>query len=452
MLCEVLVAAGNAEQVSEVGQRLLSNLADVGAPPARRARAHLLLVRAAVVSADWPRARDQLHLAEELAASGDIAGDCEVLAARVALGEGQLDDAAALARIALDTAQSRGATSRPARRWRCWANVNASVTSPRPKRPSPPPCVLADQHDLRLWRVRVLHELGTIDLIGGGPLDRLAQARQAALAAGALATAATVSLQMAAWSGNHADPAGALAAGRSLRCRGEPAAAASRCRGGVRPASGGSRSSGSARRDGGGHRQGRHRLRRPSRGPWGRRDHGPGAAVAGPGGPSPGTGRARRGYGAVARHPGHSPRPGAVGPAPCPRPRRWAGRGGRGGGFGSDRVLADPGLGRPRPRRRVGSTGPHGGGRAGLRRRRRRTRPLRLVSPSCPPTGGRGGHSRPVGRPDVLAGRSPRVLRRRPAHRQWPPPADPSSGRPAPRYPAAAGRHQTFPTPCPPPG
>jgi hypothetical protein len=57
---------------------------------------------------------------------------------------------------------------------------------------------LAEQHGLTLWRVRALHELGTIDLLGGGPLDRLAQARKAALDAGALATAATASLQMAA--------------------------------------------------------------------------------------------------------------------------------------------------------------------------------------------------------------------------------------------------------------
>ena len=307
--------------------------------------------------------------------------------------------------------------------------------------------VLADQHGLRLWRIRALHELGTIDLIGGGPLDRLAQARQAALDAGALATAATVSLQMAAWSGNHADPEGALAAGRSLRCRGEPAAASSRRRGGVRPAGGRSRSSGSARRDGGGHRQGRHRLRRPSRGPWGRRAHGPGAAVAGPGGPSAGTGRARRGYGAVARHPGHGPQPGSVGAPAYPRPRRWAGRGGRGGGLGPDRVLADPGLGGPRPRGRAGPTGPYRRGGGGLRQSRRRPGPLRLVSPPRPPTGGRGGDTRPVGRPEALAGRRARVLRRRPGRPRWPPPADPFSGRPAPRYPAAAGRHRTCPTP-----
>lgn len=57
--------------------------------------------------------------------------------------------------------------------------------------------------------------MGTLDLLGGGPLDRLAQARQAALDAGALATAATVSLQMAAWFTNRAEPERALDAGRS---------------------------------------------------------------------------------------------------------------------------------------------------------------------------------------------------------------------------------------------
>jgi DNA-binding CsgD family transcriptional regulator len=214
VLCEVLVATGSAQRVIEVGQRLLSSLGAVAAPPARRARAHLLLARAAIVSADWPRARDQLHLAEELSGSGGVAGETEMLAARVALGEGQLDDAGTLARTALATAQTHGRYELACEalevlgqreRQRDLAAAEDAFTAA---------LVLADQHGLRLWRIRALHELGTIDLIGGGPLDRLAQARQAALDAGALATAATVSLQMAAWSSNHADPEGALAAGR----------------------------------------------------------------------------------------------------------------------------------------------------------------------------------------------------------------------------------------------
>ena len=108
-LCAVLVRAGNAERVGEVGQRLLSQLAVLGAPPTRRAQVHLWLARTAIVSADWARALDHLHRARELAPSGGVAGrEYEVLAAQVALGEGRLDDAVALAERALTTSQSDG--------------------------------------------------------------------------------------------------------------------------------------------------------------------------------------------------------------------------------------------------------------------------------------------------------------------------------------------------------
>jgi DNA-binding CsgD family transcriptional regulator/tetratricopeptide (TPR) repeat protein len=216
VLCEALVAAGNAERVGEVGRRLLSELAALAAPPARRAKAHLLLARAAIVSADWERARDQLDHGGELAASGGLAaGDFEVLAAQVALGDGHLDDAVMLARKALATAEAGGrhelacealqVLGQRERRRDLDAAAHAFTAA----------LVLAEQHGLALWRIRALHELGTIDLLGGGPLDRLSQARQAALDAGALATAATVSLQIAAWFTNHADPERVLEAARS---------------------------------------------------------------------------------------------------------------------------------------------------------------------------------------------------------------------------------------------
>ncbi len=48
----MLVKAGNAERVGEVGQRLLSRLAALAAPPTRRAQVHLWLARTAIVSAD----------------------------------------------------------------------------------------------------------------------------------------------------------------------------------------------------------------------------------------------------------------------------------------------------------------------------------------------------------------------------------------------------------------
>lgn len=215
-LCEVLVKAGNAERVGEVGQRLLSGLAALAAPPTRRAQVHLWLARSAIVSADWTSALEHLQDARELAASGGVAaGEFEILAAQVALGEGRLDDAVTLAGRALAAAESGGrhelacealAVLGQRERLRDLTSAAQAFSAA---------LELAEQHGLTLWRVRALNELGTIDLLGGGPLDRLAQARSAALDSGALAMAATASLQMAAWFINHAEPGGALVAGRS---------------------------------------------------------------------------------------------------------------------------------------------------------------------------------------------------------------------------------------------
>jgi DNA-binding CsgD family transcriptional regulator/tetratricopeptide (TPR) repeat protein len=213
-LCAVLVRAGNAEQVSEVGQRLLSQLADPAAPT-RRAQVHLWLARTSIVSADWARALDQLHRARELAASGGVAAsEYEVLAAQVALGEGRLDDAVTLAERALTTSQSDGRYELACEALAVLGQRERQRDLTSAARAFSAALALAEQHGLTLWRVRALHELGTLDLLGGGPLDRLAQARQTALDVGALATAATVSLQMAAWFINHAEPERALDAGR----------------------------------------------------------------------------------------------------------------------------------------------------------------------------------------------------------------------------------------------
>lgn len=214
-LCAVLVRAGNAERVGEVGQRLLSQLADLGGPPTRRAQVRLWLARTAIVSADWARALDQLHRARELAASGGVAAsEYEVLAAQVALGEGRLDDAVTLAERALTTSQPNGRYELACEAHAVLGQRERQRDLTSAARAFSAGLAMAEQHGLTLWRVRALHELGTLDLLGGGPLDRLAQARQAALDAGALATAATVSLQMAAWFTNHAEPERALDAGR----------------------------------------------------------------------------------------------------------------------------------------------------------------------------------------------------------------------------------------------
>ncbi|MGH9151485.1 MAG: AAA family ATPase [Acidimicrobiales bacterium] len=215
-LCAVLAAAGNTERVGEVGERLLSELAAIDTRQPRRARAHLWLARAAVVSADWERARDQLDRARELDASGGTApGEVAILAARVALGQGRVDEAVDLARAALAIAQADGRAELACEAFEVLGQRERQRDLASAQEAFAAALALADRHELPLWRIPALHELGTIDLLGGGPLDRLAQARQAALDAGALATAATVNLQIAAWFTNRVEPERALEAARS---------------------------------------------------------------------------------------------------------------------------------------------------------------------------------------------------------------------------------------------
>jgi hypothetical protein len=57
---------------------------------------------------------------------------------------------------------------------------------------------VATAHGLRLWQARALHELGTIDQLRTESVDRLEQARELAVAQGALALTATLDLQIAA--------------------------------------------------------------------------------------------------------------------------------------------------------------------------------------------------------------------------------------------------------------
>lgn len=75
---------------------------------------------------------------------------------------------------------------------------------------------VAEANGLGVWRARALHELGSIDMLRGRPVDRLAEARDLALSAGAVATAAVVEVQMAAGLVLRDDPeAGRVAARRS---------------------------------------------------------------------------------------------------------------------------------------------------------------------------------------------------------------------------------------------
>ncbi|HEY2594696.1 MAG TPA: LuxR C-terminal-related transcriptional regulator, partial [Chloroflexota bacterium] len=75
---------------------------------------------------------------------------------------------------------------------------------------------IADTHNLPMWRLRALHELGTIDMLRFGGVDRLEQARELAEQSGALAMVAILDLQLAAVHGFRFEPELGIAAAR--RC------------------------------------------------------------------------------------------------------------------------------------------------------------------------------------------------------------------------------------------
>jgi class 3 adenylate cyclase/DNA-binding CsgD family transcriptional regulator/tetratricopeptide (TPR) repeat protein len=216
-LTEVLALAGKTERVFAVGERLLVALASMPAGPERLAEVHLRLARAAVMAGQWDRAAAQVAQAREPGTTAGEALTCRVdaLAAHLAMGQGRADEAEELARGAL-----RAATEAALPAVACEA-LEVIGRCARPRDMVAAEAVfeqarrLAEDHGLDLWRIRALHELGTIDLFSTFRLDRLEIAREAAVRSGALATIALIDLHRAAILGGRGRLDEALAAARS---------------------------------------------------------------------------------------------------------------------------------------------------------------------------------------------------------------------------------------------
>jgi hypothetical protein len=206
-LTEVLAHAGQVERAIEVGEPLIARLA--ARPDANRilARVHLCLARAAVAAGAWPTATEHVELARTQATrdtDAELSARVEVLAAQVAMGERKLGQAAEHAHLALAAAEPAGpadvvceAFEILGRQARQSDLVQAETYFERGRQ-------VAERHGLRLWEVRALHKLGSIDLLTCAGRDRLVRARDGALRLGALATAAVVDLQLALSLGNRA--------------------------------------------------------------------------------------------------------------------------------------------------------------------------------------------------------------------------------------------------------
>lgn len=205
VLVEVLALAGNLERTLEVGRRLLGALGLAATTPGRRVGVHLRIARAANAAAHWSEAATHLDEARRLLGQPGTATDdaglharLNALAAQLAIEQRQLDAAAAFARSALAGAERHGLPEVACEALEVLGRCLRMEDLDQAEVVFEQAHAVAERHGLTVWRIRALHELGTIELFRDLRADRLNQARDLALSAGALATAAMVDVQIMA--------------------------------------------------------------------------------------------------------------------------------------------------------------------------------------------------------------------------------------------------------------
>ena len=216
-LTEVFAMSGQVDRAIEMGQTLLARL-DRQVPSAGAAL-HLGIARAAIAGARWAEAAASIEVARE---SGADAAQADACAAQVAVGQGRLAEADELARAALRAAEDGGLPDVACEALEVIGRVARQRDLEAAERAFTRAADLASAHGLQLWRLRALHELGTIDQLRTESVDRLRAARELAVAQGALALTATLDLQIAAGLNKQFRADEALRGGPAVGGRGAP--------------------------------------------------------------------------------------------------------------------------------------------------------------------------------------------------------------------------------------
>lgn len=200
-LVEALAVAGRVDDAVAAGNRLLAELgSEPSARTDRTARAdtHLQLAQAAVAAARWDLARSHLDDARRVVDDADVVrrSRAAVLAADVALAADDLRGARATAEEVLASADVSPDV-------RCHAYEIIGRTHrlrdlPAAKAAFESALAEAERAELPVWRLRAMHELGTVDMFERLELGRLLAARVLGEQMGALSTVAVLDLQLAA--------------------------------------------------------------------------------------------------------------------------------------------------------------------------------------------------------------------------------------------------------------
>ena len=216
-LVEATASIGNRRRAHEVGQSLLRRLGDGPDNATRRAGVELRLARSSVTACQWDEAEAHVGAARRDAVGAEDTrqlSEADALDALIALGRDRPADAVGLARRAHDAALRVGLP-----RVACEA-LEVVGRCARVDDLDAAELAFAESHDLAeregltIWRLRALHELGTIDMLRNGDLGRLEAARELATATGALATAAMIDVQLCGVLVGRDDPEPAVAVAR----------------------------------------------------------------------------------------------------------------------------------------------------------------------------------------------------------------------------------------------
>ncbi len=199
ILIEALALAGRVDEAAAVGTRLIGRLGDDPATRQTRIEAHLRLAHAAVSASRWPMARHHVEAAVRLTTAQtdpSLSARATVLSAEVAMAGDDLDGARRTAEqvLAMDRTgpdvrchafEIVGRSRRLHDRRAAAAAFGAALAT-------------AEQANLPVWRLRALHELGTIDMFERVDTGRLLEARRLGEQMGALSTVAVLDLQLSA--------------------------------------------------------------------------------------------------------------------------------------------------------------------------------------------------------------------------------------------------------------
>jgi hypothetical protein len=199
LLVEGLALAGRVDEAMLVGDRLITQMPPGGASGTGRVAVHVKLAHATVDGTRWAAARRQLGIAGDLLAAdpqASLAAETAVLNAEVAFADNDIDVARALAESALASPQASPQV-------RCHAlellgRVLRGTDLDAARDAFEQALATADASELAVWRLRALHQLGTIDMFDSARADRLSQARRIADELGAASTGAVIDLQLTA--------------------------------------------------------------------------------------------------------------------------------------------------------------------------------------------------------------------------------------------------------------